>query len=87
MCVSHVQSRKLVQLSGIHCTRMRPLQVVVLLCALLYSTVQRTVVRYLCFKPRMSRSKHKSSGDVAGTPIGVPAIELYYYCTSQGTIL
>ena len=23
-------------------------------------------VRYLYFKPRMSRSKHKSSGDVAG---------------------
>ena len=46
---------------------MHPVQVVVLLCALLYRTVQRTVVQYLCFKPRMSRSKHKSSGDVAGT--------------------
>ena len=40
---------------------------VVLLCTLLYSTVQSTVVQYLCFKPRISRSKRKSSGDVAGT--------------------
>ena len=35
------------------------------LCVL-YSTVQRTVVWYLYFKSRMSESKHKNSGDVAG---------------------
>ena len=46
-----------------------PLQVVVLLCTLLYSTVQSTVVQYLYFKPRMSGSKHKSSGDVAHTTV------------------
>ena len=40
---------------------------VVLLCTLLYSTVQSTVVQYLYFKPRMSGSKCKSSSDVAGT--------------------
>ena len=33
----------------------------------LYCSVLYTVVQYLCFKPRMSGSKHKSSGDVAGT--------------------
>ena len=44
-----------------------PLQVVVLLCILLYSTVHNTVVQDLYFKPRMSRSKCKSSSDVAGT--------------------
>ena len=48
-------------------TRVHPLQVVVLLCTLRYSTVQSTVVQYLYFKPRMSGSKHESSGDVAGT--------------------
>ena len=46
---------------------MYPLQVVVLLCTLLYSTVYSTVAQHLYFKPRMSGSKHKSSGDVAGT--------------------
>ena len=45
----------------------RPLQVVVLLCTLLYSTVQSTVVQHLYFKPSMSGSKCKRSGDVAGT--------------------
>ena len=48
-------------------TRMRPLRVVVLLCTLLYVTVQSRVVQYLYFKRRMSGSKHKSSSDVAGT--------------------
>ena len=48
---------------------MHPLQVVVLLRTLFYSTVQSTVVQYIYFKPRMSRSKHKSRGDVAGTTI------------------
>ena len=43
-----------------------PVQVVVHLC-LLYTTVQSTVVQYLYFKPSISRSKYKSSSDVAGT--------------------
>ena len=47
-------------------TCMHMLQVVMLLCTLLYST-ESTVVQYLYFKPRMSGSKCKSSGDVAGT--------------------
>ena len=46
---------------------MHPLQVVVLLCTLLYSTVYSTVVQCLYFKLRMSESKCKSSDDVAGT--------------------
>ena len=46
---------------------MHPLQVVVLLCTLLYGTVQSTVVQYLYFKPRMSGSKRKNSSDVAVT--------------------
>ena len=50
-------------------TCVHPLQVVVFLCTLLYSTVQSTVVQCLYFKPRMSRSKRKSSGDVAGTTV------------------
>ena len=41
------------------------LQVVVLLCALLYSTEYSTVLQYPCLKPRMSGSKHKGGG-VAG---------------------
>ena len=36
---------------------------------LLYSTVYSTVVQYLYFKPRMSGSKRKSRGDVAGTTV------------------
>ena len=46
---------------------MHRLQVVLLLCTLLYSPLQRTVVEYVYFKPRISGSKHKSSGVVAGT--------------------
>ena len=48
-------------------TCVHPLQVVVLMCTLLYSPVQSTVVQYLYFKPRMFRSKRKISGDIAGT--------------------
>ena len=48
-------------------TRTHPPQVVVLLCTLLYRTVYSTVVHYLYFEPRMSRSRWKSSDDVAGT--------------------
>jgi len=40
-------------------THTHPLQVVVPLCALLYSTVQGTGVQYLYFKSRMSGSKRK----------------------------
>ena len=49
-------------------TCVHSLQVVVLLCTLLYSStvLLSTVVQYLYFKPRMSRSKCKSSSDVAG---------------------
>jgi len=39
-------------------------------CAFVYLTVQNCteyVVEYLYFKPRMSRSKRKSSDEVAGT--------------------
>ena len=50
-------------------TCVRPLQVTVLLCTLLYSTVESTVVQYLYFKPRMSGSKRKSNSDVAGTTV------------------
>ena len=46
---------------------MHPLQVVVLLCTLLYSTVYSTVVQYLYLKSRMSGSTCKSSRDVAVT--------------------
>ena len=45
---------------------MRPLQVAVFVCTWLYSAVQSTVVQYLYFKPKMSRSKHKSNSDIAG---------------------
>ena len=48
---------------------MHPLQVVLLLCTFLYSTLYSTVVQYLYFKPKMSRSKHKSSSDVAGATV------------------
>ena len=50
-------------------TCLHPLQVVVLLCTLLYNTVQSTVVQYLYFKTRMSGSKLKSSGDIAGATV------------------
>ena len=39
----------------------------VLLCTLLYSTIQSIVGQYLYFKPRTFGSKCKSSRDVAGT--------------------
>ena len=52
-------------MSGVTC--IYPLQMAVFLCTLLYGTVQDTAVQNLYFKLRMSRSKHKSSGEVAGT--------------------
>ena len=45
------------------------LQVILLLCTLLSSPLQRTVVEYVYFKPRISGSKHKGSRDVAGTTV------------------
>ena len=68
MCVWHVQSCKVVQVSGIHGHTHASSRVAVLLCTSLYSTVQSTGVQSLYFKPRMSRSKHKSSGDATCTP-------------------
>ena len=41
-----------------------PLQATVLLCSL-----QSTVVQHLYFKPRMSRCRRKSRGDMAGTTV------------------
>lgn len=46
---------------------MLPLEGVVLLCILLYSTARRTGAEYLCLKPRMTGSKHKNSSDMAVT--------------------
>ena len=48
-------------------TCMNPLQVVVLLCTLLYRTAQNTVVWYFYFKCRVSGSKCKNSTVAAGT--------------------
>ena len=62
---SHVPPHKLVHMTGVQCVR--PLQVAVLLCTLLYSTECSSVAQYLYFKTRMSGSKSKSSGGVAGT--------------------
>ena len=55
---------------------MHPIQVVVLLCTLLYSSVQSAVVQYLYFKPRVSESKHKISGDIAGTAMKCQVITM-----------
>ena len=63
----HVQSCTLAHMPLYIVSRSHPFQVVELLCALLYSTVWSTVVRHLYFKHRTSRSKCKSSRDVAGT--------------------
>ena len=41
-------------------TCVQPLKVVVLLCTLLYSTVQNTEIEYLYFNPRMSRASVKA---------------------------
>ena len=70
---SHVQSGKLVHVSGIHCHVCASSKSG---CTFVYFTVESTVAQYLYFKPRMSGSKCKSSGDVTGTV-------LYFsrYCT------
>ena len=66
---SHVQSVRLVHISGIRChtcassTRS---------CAFVFFNVQYRIEysrTLLYFKPRMSGSKHKSSSDVAGTTV------------------
>ena len=62
----HVQSCKLVHVSGIHCHGCASSTSCCLLWALLQSTVQIIVIQYLYFKPRISGSKHKSSSDVVG---------------------
>ena len=46
-----------------------PLLVLVLLGILLYSTASSTVVQYLYPNPMMSRSKLKSSSDIAATAV------------------
>ena len=46
-----------------------PLQEVVLLCALLYSTAESTAVQSVYFKPRKLGSKGKSRSDAAGTTV------------------
>lgn len=48
-------------------TCVHSVQVVVLLCTLLYNTAWSTIAQGLFFRSRMYGSKHKSSGDVAGT--------------------
>ena len=66
MCL-HVHSVTLVHMSGKHGHMHAPSTGG---CAFVYLTVQNCteyVVQYLYFKPRMSRSKRKSSDDVAGT--------------------
>lgn len=57
-------------------TCVHPLRVAVLVHNLLHRTVERTVVQCLYFKPRMSGSKRKSNGDVAGTIVLFKAL----YC-------
>ena len=67
---------------------MHPLQVVVLLCTLLCSTVESTVVQYLYFKPRMSRHKRKSSGDVVGPAKKLSTLVLFkvLYCKIKNVL-
>ena len=66
---SCVQTGKLVHISDVHCHLCASSQLFVFLCTLLYSTTFRTTIECLYFKPRISRSKCKSSGDVACTMI------------------
>ena len=76
---SHVSSRVWYTLSRA-CILYKWLYVYVL-----YSTVQGIIVQCLYFKPRMSGSKHKNSGDVAGSCCLLPAVVLYFarYCTPR----
>ena len=59
-----------VHVSGIHCHKHASSTTGVVLCTLLKSMIFSTeVVWYLYFKPRMCRSKHKSSTDGAGRTV------------------
>ena len=60
----HVQSSKLIHVSGVQCHTCASSTSGCALCALLYVLYR---VQYLYFKPRMSGSKHKSISDVTGT--------------------
>lgn len=53
--------------------RMHPQQLAVLLCTLLWSTVQSTIVQYLHFKTRTSGSKCESRVTAAALPSPTPA--------------
>ena len=68
MC-SHVQSCKLVHMSSISCLTHVSSTSGCDFVYFMYSTVQSTVVQYLYFQPMISKSKHKSSGDIAGTTV------------------
>ena len=69
---NHVRS---VHVSDIHChmhessTSVYAFVYFVEYGTVLCNTISSTIVQYFCFKPRMSRSKHKSSSDVAGTAL------------------
>ena len=70
----HIQPYKLVHVSGIHFHLHASSKIFVLLCTFLCRTIYS--IHYLYFKPRISRSKQKIGGAVAG-------ILLYFigYCT------
>ena len=63
---SHVQARKLVHVTGVHC---HVCASSTSNCGFIYFTVYGTVVQCLYFKPRVPRSKGKGSGDIAGTTV------------------
>ena len=54
-------------MSGAHCHMCASSVSGRALCTLLYRTIERTPVQCLYFKSRMSKSKCKSSSDVAGS--------------------
>ena len=62
---SCVQSSKLVNVSGVHCHMRASSTSSCVLCTLQYCIEYSSTVSY--FKPRIFRSKGKSSSDVAGT--------------------
>ena len=66
---SHAQSRNLVCTPGVCCHVSASSTRVVLLCTSLFGTVHRIVIQCPYLKPRMSGSKHQSSGDIAGTTV------------------
>ena len=54
-------------MSGAHCHACTSSLSSCASCTLLYSTIESTAVQYLHFKSRVSKSKCKSSSDVAGS--------------------